>query len=76
MNEIRSLNFSKIICRKPNPALFIGILMLLILSFGVNAQVTTATLVGTISDPSGGQLPNVKVTARNMANRVGHCQNC
>ncbi|MBX7170408.1 MAG: carboxypeptidase regulatory-like domain-containing protein [Pyrinomonadaceae bacterium] len=65
MNEIRSLNFSKIICRKPNPALFIGILMLLILSFGVNAQVTTATLVGTISDPSGGQLPNVKVTARN-----------
>lgn len=30
------------------------------------AQTTTATIVGTVSDPSGGQVPNAKVTARNI----------
>lgn len=59
------LNLSKIVCRKLNPAMFVGIIVLLALPFGATAQITTATLVGTISDPSGGQIPNVNVTIRN-----------
>lgn len=63
---IGCLNYSKIICRKLNLAIFVGMVILLNLPFAANAQVTTATLIGTISDPSGGQIPNAQVTARNV----------
>lgn len=32
----------------------------------VVGQSTTATIIGTVSDPSGGQVPNVQVTAKNV----------
>jgi len=43
-------------------AVFAG---LLIVPLGVAGQVTTATLVGTITDPGGASVPNAQVTAKN-----------
>lgn len=54
------------ICRKLGVALFALFGFLIALPFAAIAQTTTATIVGTISDPSGGQVPNAKVTARNI----------
>ena len=45
-------------------ALFVGLLALPLAS-AASAQVTTATIVGTITDSSGGALPGATVTARN-----------
>jgi hypothetical protein len=47
-------------------AALVAILMALPLASVANAQVTTATIVGTITDSSGGALPGVTVTARNV----------
>ena len=38
----------------------------LILPTATNAQITTATVVGTISDPGGAAVPNATVTAKNV----------
>ena len=46
-------------------ALFVGLLAFP-LAPAASAQVTTATIVGTITDSSGGALPGVTVTARNV----------
>ncbi len=56
------LNLITNICRIPT-LVALGILLAIPLT-GI-AQVTTATMVGTVSDASGGQVPNAKVTARN-----------
>jgi outer membrane receptor protein involved in Fe transport len=40
--------------------------LLLALPLAAHAQVTTATIVGTISDPSGSIMPGAQVTARNV----------
>jgi Carboxypeptidase regulatory-like domain len=46
----------------------VGILtLLLLMAPAVRAQVATATLSGTVTDPSGAVLPNVKVTIENLA---------
>lgn len=57
----------RIICRNRGTAiiaLFGG--LLLAIPLVVSAQVTTGTIIGTISDPSGGQVPSAKVTTRNV----------
>ncbi len=41
------------------------IVILLTIPMVTFAQVTTATILGTVSDPSGAQVPNASVTARN-----------
>ncbi|HEY2847217.1 MAG TPA: carboxypeptidase-like regulatory domain-containing protein, partial [Pyrinomonadaceae bacterium] len=46
--------------------LFAAIAVLIILPVVALAQITTATIVGTISDPGGAQVPNASVTARNV----------
>jgi hypothetical protein len=40
--------------------------VLLTIPSGAIGQVTTATIIGTVSDSNGGQIPNAKVTARNV----------
>ncbi len=40
--------------------------MAITLAIPVAAQITTATIVGTISDPGGAQVPSASVTARNI----------
>ena len=46
----------------------IGILtLILLMAPAVRAQVATATLSGTVSEPSGAVIPNVKVTIENLA---------
>ena len=42
------------------------------LASGASAQVTTATIVGTVLDSSGGALPGVTVTARNVDTGFTH----
>lgn len=59
------LNFLKEISRSLYPAIFAALVIYLTLPFA-NAQVTTATIVGTISDPDGGNIPNAQVIARNL----------
>ncbi|MFL6467939.1 MAG: carboxypeptidase regulatory-like domain-containing protein, partial [Pyrinomonadaceae bacterium] len=58
------LNISKTLCRSRG----LGICILLIALFAIptTAQITTATIVGTISDPGGAQVPAASVTARNV----------
>ena len=54
--------------RKATQLLFGLLLLLLLLSSGtVFAQVTTADLVGTVRDNSGAVVRNVKVTLTNVA---------
>ncbi len=45
---------------------FAIIALLLALPLAANAQVTTATLVGTVTDPGGSIVPGATVTARNL----------
>ena len=46
----------------------VGILaLILLIAPAVQAQAATATLSGTVTDPSGAVLPNVKVTIENLA---------
>jgi hypothetical protein len=40
--------------------------VVLILPTAINAQITTATIVGTIADPGGAAVPTASVTARNV----------
>jgi hypothetical protein len=50
----------------------IALLALVVLLSGIqtNAQVTTADVLGTVTDSSGGALPNAQVTATNVATNV------
>lgn len=50
----------------------LGMIVLFVLALGVPtwAQITTATLQGQVLDPSGGSIPNAKVTATNKATGV------
>ena len=48
------------------PTALLAVLMIFPLARVVNAQVTSATILGTITDPSGGALPGATVTARNV----------
>ncbi len=55
--------------RMPRPIASISLLFLFILAaapVAVVSQITTATIVGTVTDPSGAQVPNATVTARNV----------
>src|SRR5262245_26491220 len=45
---------------------FAVLALLLAIPLAVGAQVTTATIVGTITDPNGSVLPGAQVTARNV----------
>ena len=47
--------------------LILGVLTLSLWPASAFAQVTTADVVGTVSDSSGGLLPGVTITARNDA---------
>jgi hypothetical protein len=52
----------------------LGVLLALVLSFFVSvpvyAQVTGATLSGTITDPSGGVVPGAQISIRNTATGI------
>ncbi|MEQ1606296.1 MAG: carboxypeptidase regulatory-like domain-containing protein [Pyrinomonadaceae bacterium] len=48
-----------------NLGIFILLTVLLAIPMAVAAQSTTATVVGTITDPGGAQVPNASITARN-----------
>ncbi len=67
MKEFRGFSGSlRTIGRKLGLANFIAVALLIAIPMIAIAQVTTGTIVGTISDPTGGQVPNAKVTARNV----------
>ena len=48
---------------------FAVLALLLAIPLAVVAQVTTATIVGTITDPGGAIMPGAQVTARNRRHR-------
>src|SRR5579859_8140543 len=54
--------------------LFFSNLMLVIFAFNTSqiarAQQATGRIIGTVTDPSGGVIPDVKVTATNVATQV------
>ena len=60
------MTLTKTICRTRGIAIFALLGVLLAIPSVISAQITTATIVGTISDPSGGQVPSAKVTTRNV----------
>lgn len=45
---------------------FAVIALLLAIPLAASGQVTTATIAGTVSDPSGSTVPGAQVTARNV----------
>lgn len=63
LSEIPTLSGS----RHRGSGLGISVLLLLLLAapLAAVAQITTATIVGTVSDPGGAAVPNASVTARN-----------
>ncbi len=60
------LTLTGTICKKSRFAIIAAIAILVALPFVTVAQITTATVVGTISDPSGAKVPSASVTARNV----------
>ena len=52
--------------RAHNLGLLAVLAAVLILPAAAGAQITTATIVGTISDPGGANVPNASVTAKNV----------
>src|SRR5215203_7361494 len=53
------------ICQKLGIAIFAVLLSLAAFPLVSDAQITTATILGTITDPSGQAVPSASVTARN-----------
>ena len=49
-----------------------GILLVLALASAALAQTTTGAITGTVTDPSGAMIPNVKITATNIATNVSN----
>lgn len=62
----QSRAFSGTLCRGRGLRIFVLLSILIAIPLAVVGQITTATIVGTISDPSGAQVPNASVTARNV----------
>lgn len=60
------LNLIGTVCRNHTLVIFAILGGLLAIPLVAAAQITTATIVGTISDPSGAQVPSASVTARNV----------
>ena len=60
------LALSRTICREWAIVLFATVLVSLAFPLAADAQITTATIVGTISDPSGAQIPAATITVRNV----------
>lgn len=56
----------KTICRSHAIAIFVGLAVLLAIPAAAFAQITTATIVGTVSDQSSAAVPAAQVTARNV----------
>ena len=64
---LRVLTSTKeIICLTHGLGISALLVVLLAIPMVAVAQITTATIVGTISDPSGAQVPAASVTARNV----------
>jgi hypothetical protein len=60
------LDLSAEIFRKPDIAALVLFIVLLVFPLGSFAQITSATMVGTITDPTGAQVPSATITARNV----------
>src|SRR4051812_4096543 len=52
--------------RAPELGMLVLLMALLVFPLSAVAQITTATIVGTVSDPNGAQVPSASVTARNV----------
>src|SRR5689334_10735765 len=61
-----ALKLSKTERRAPELGIFVLLMVLLGFPLGAVAQITTATIVGTISDPNGAPVPSASVTARSV----------
>ena len=61
-----ALTSSHALCRQHGIGLLVFFAVLLALPLAAAAQITSATIVGTISDAGGANVPNAKVTARNV----------
>ena len=46
---------------------FLGVLVLLLVSLGASLAQSTATLAGTVTDPTGAVVPNANVKVRSLA---------
>src|SRR5437879_6071408 len=60
------LTLSQTLCRKHGVRILVLFTILLAIPLATAAQITTSTLLGTISDPGGAQVPSASVTARNI----------
>lgn len=56
--------------RKATTCLFLGSILVLLLSAPARPQVVGATVSGTITDPRGDPIPNAKVSAKNLGTSV------
>src|SRR5258708_5554164 len=52
--------------------LFLAVLVILTLSFAANAQTFRGAINGTVTDPSGGSVPNAQVKATETATGLDH----
>lgn len=67
MKKLKGVLISiKTICRNYGFAMFAGLTVMLAIPVAASAQITTATIVGTISDPGNAAVPAAQVTARNV----------
>src|ERR1051326_4275790 len=65
--EAKKLSRRIVMAAKPGRVLFRRALwLMLLLSAAALAQITTTTIVGTVTDPTGAALPTASVTARNI----------
>ncbi|MEP6944296.1 MAG: carboxypeptidase regulatory-like domain-containing protein [Acidobacteriota bacterium] len=54
------------ISRRSGVLVFAALAVLMAMSLSASAQITTATIIGTVSDPTGAQVPSASITARNV----------
>ena len=47
-------------------AIITAVLLTTVIPYQADGQITSATIVGTLTDPDGGQVPNAQVTAKNI----------
>src|SRR5580704_3212256 len=72
MNQMLSFVKNIVFVRKPVGLRFLFVLLVALIGFSASTLAQQATIVGTVTDPSGASVPNVAITLTNTDTGLSH----